>query len=47
MRSLFLKLGAVAAAGIAVGTVAAMSKGTSSTPANAPRASAATLNHLR
>jgi hypothetical protein len=34
MRSLVLKLGAVAAAGIAIGTVAALSKGTSSTPSH-------------
>ena len=39
-RSLFLKLGAIAAAGIAVGAVAGLSKGTSSAPSG-PRASSA------
>ncbi len=34
-RALLLKLGAVAAAGIAIGTVAGLSKGTSSTPSGA------------
>lgn len=33
-RSLLIKLGAIAAAGVAVGTVYALSKGTSSTPPN-------------
>jgi hypothetical protein len=36
VRSLLIKLGAVAAAGVAIGTVYALSKGTSSTPPNAP-----------
>ncbi len=40
MRSLFLKLGAVAAAGIAVGTVAGLSKGTPSTAPGSTRAAA-------
>lgn len=34
MRSLLIKLGAVAAAGVAIGTVYALSRGTSSTPPN-------------
>ena len=41
MRSLLLKVGAVAAAGIAIGTVAALSKGTSSSPSTGVRAAAA------
>jgi hypothetical protein len=40
MRSLFLKLGAVAAAGIAIGTVAGLSKGTPSTAPGSTRAAA-------
>ena len=34
-RSFFIKLGAIAGAGIAIGTVYALSRGTSSTPPNA------------
>jgi hypothetical protein len=41
MRSLLFKVGAVAAAGIAIGTVAALSKGTSSSSSNGVRATAA------
>ena len=41
-RSFFLKLGAVAAAGVAIGTVAALSKGTSSTPSGATQATSTT-----
>ncbi len=40
MRSLFLKLGAVAAAGIAIGTVAGLSKATPSTAPGSTRAAA-------
>jgi hypothetical protein len=40
MRSLFLKLGAVAAAGVAIGTVAGLSKGTPSTAPGSTRAAA-------
>jgi len=40
MRSLFLKLGAVAAAGVAIGTVAALSKATPSTAPGSTRAAA-------
>jgi len=47
MRSLFLKLGAVAAAGVAIGTVAALSKGTSSTPSNGTRTAAAAALAIR
>ncbi len=36
-RSLFLKIGLIAGAGIALGTVYALSRGTSSTPPNAGR----------
>jgi hypothetical protein len=39
-RSLFLKLGAVAAAGVAIGVVAGLSKGTPSTPPGSTRAAA-------
>jgi hypothetical protein len=39
VRSLLIKLGAVAGAGVALGTVAALSKGSPSTPSNASRAS--------
>jgi len=41
MRSLLLKIGAVAAAGIAIGTVAGLSKGSSSTAPGSTRAAAA------
>jgi hypothetical protein len=41
-RSLLIKLGAIAAAGVAVGTVAALSRGTPSNPPNTPTASAST-----
>lgn len=37
VRSWLIKLGAVAAAGVAVGTIYALSKGTSSTPPNSGR----------
>ena len=40
MRSLFLKLGAVAAAGVAIGTVAGLSKGSSATAPGSTRAAA-------
>ena len=40
MRSLLLKIGAVAAAGIAIGTVAGLSKGTPSTAPGSTRAAA-------
>jgi len=40
MRSLFLKLGAVAAAGVAIGTVAGLSKGTPGTAPGSTRAAA-------
>ncbi len=40
MRSLLLKIGAVAAAGIAIGTVAGLSKGSSSTAPGSTRAAA-------
>jgi hypothetical protein len=41
MRSLLLKIGAVAAAGVAIGTVAGLSKGTPSTAPGSTRAAAA------
>jgi hypothetical protein len=41
-RSLLIKLGLIAGAGVAAGTVYALSRGTSSTPPNATRAGAAT-----
>lgn len=41
VRSLLIKLGAVAGAGVALGTVAALSKGTPSMPSGAARASTA------
>lgn len=41
VRSLLIKLGVVAAAGVAVGTVMGLSKGTPSTPPGAPKASTA------
>lgn len=40
VRSFLIKLGAVAAAGVAIGTVYALSKGTSSTPPNTTTAAA-------
>jgi len=47
MRSLLLKIGAVAAAGVAIGTVAALSKGTSSAPSNGTRTAAAAAFSIR